>query len=207
MKRRTNDVETPWIEWVDRDDRALLSRLEKIDWSPVESLHALSPHLQLIVASLGKPSQLSLGWCDDQELYAAQSTQFLKWLQSNTEERRHFGDTFASMKRGPWTLPVLLSRSFVRHRSGLHVPPVDSFDLEVRDLSQLIADDLVRILDEWQDELPSGIKKTCLMLYFEGLIPTEIAGLLCLKPEVVESFVSEMKLRFFEQDKGRKFGT
>jgi hypothetical protein len=207
MTRRTTDAEAPWVEWIDRDDRALLGRLEDMNWSPDESLLALSPHLQLIVASLGKASQLSLGWCDDQNLYLTQSKDFLVWLQNNGDERRHLSDTFASLKRGPWTLPVLLSRSYVRHRSGLHVQKFDDESVEVRDLSQLIASDLVRIVDDWQDELPSGIKKTCLMLYFEGLVPAEIAGLLCLKPEVVESFVGEMKLRFFEQDKGRKFGT
>lgn len=129
--------------------------------------------------------------------------EFLDWMRES-KEWTELETEWKSLEEGPWSLPLALSRAYVRFRETQTRPAKGRSESGARTLLELpsphhgqagvLSDAIMDAFSSLAQQLPYELKAVYL-LYLEGLLPSEISALAQISPSEVERRIRESKER------------
>ncbi len=109
------DKNSPWLALLKRDDRALLKEFSNSRWSSSLVMDRVPGMVFAALRSLHYSRSFRWGVAIAAEKMQPLAIQFLDWMKSNDEWDKH-KKNWAQNKKGPWSLPYALFRSYYRFR-------------------------------------------------------------------------------------------
>lgn len=194
------DKAAPWTALLRRDDRALMREFSHAQWTPTLILDRVPGMVFAALRSLHYSRSFRWGVAVSIEKMKPLAVQFLEWMKKTEEWEKH-RKAWSQSKKGPWSLPFALFRSYYRFRRE-NFPEGVRGEVSVsgqRSLLELdssiesaIASPFLEAFSFVTFSLPEPLQLTY-QLHLEGLLTHEIAILLNKDPKMVENLVLEAK--------------
>ena len=226
MTHRSNAQQSPWHEWIDRDDRSWLDSLALKKWDTNFCQKSLHPLLEPIVTSLEFGSHSRWGLQAPKDELRALENNFLGWMKSSSEWTV-LQQNWSEEEMGPWSLPLTLTRSYMRFHSkswNAFAPkksrPSPSplqlygtgythpgYEFGSEGLDQALSAPILEAFNVMVEEIPIGPVRLVYQLHLDGLINEEISELMGLQLDIVEAHLAEAKSHIELLVQERNFGT
>ena len=190
-----------WNEWLERDDRSWLKALAERKWSAVECHKSLGLMLESIVTSLHFSCHSRWGLQPSEDRLPKITFEFLEWMKSSGEWL-HIEKTWGASQNGPWSLPLSLSRSYVRFReTSLSDKNMTRSESSARaflelpapsELGHHLTDTIMNAFGSLTQQLPAHLRLSY-QLHLEGLLENEIASITAQPIKEVHQHILEAK--------------
>ncbi len=158
----------------------------------------LSPLLHPIVTSLSFSSHNRFGLPTSGKDLKRYVAEFLIWMKASGDWQA-VGDAWSADDEGPWSLPFVLLRSYLRYRQQLFPSVNERHANGVIDDIHLIASPIMDAFVHLSHRLPDPYRLSY-QLHLEGLLNEEIESLLKLPTGTSQKHIDEAKELLFTDD-------